>query len=40
MPCSDQALTLPVQPAVTFFGDSWHAHDAPHLRLAAQMRHQ
>jgi hypothetical protein len=35
-----QATALAVQPALIFFSDSWHAHDAPHLGLAAQMRHQ
>jgi hypothetical protein len=37
---SDQPMPLTVQPAVIFFGDAWHAHHAPHLRLAAQIRHQ
>ena len=35
----DQAITLAMQPTVIFFGNTWHAHNAPHL-LTAQIRQQ
>ena len=36
----DQAITLTMQPPGVFLFDAGHAHHAPHLRLAAQIRHQ
>jgi hypothetical protein len=39
-PLVDQAVTLTMQSTIIFFGDTWHPHHAPHLRLAAQIRHQ
>jgi hypothetical protein len=36
----DQTITLAMQPTVIFFDNTWHAHNAPHLRLTAQIRHQ
>jgi hypothetical protein len=34
----EQAITLAMKTAIIFFGDSWHAHNAPRLWLAAHIR--
>src|SRR6476660_9211295 len=36
----NQPATLSVEPTVVLFGDTWHAHNAPNLRLTSQIRHQ
>src|SRR5262245_2283421 len=36
----NQPTTLTMQPTVVLFGDTWHAHNAPNLRLTPQIRHQ
>jgi hypothetical protein len=36
----DQTITLAMQPTVIFLHNTWHTHNAPYLRLAAQIRHQ
>ena len=36
----DQTITFTVEPPRILYGNAGHAHHAPHLRLAAQIRHQ
>src|SRR6476646_2452696 len=36
----NQPATLSVEPTVVLFGDTWHAHNTPNLRLPPQIRHQ
>jgi hypothetical protein len=36
----NQPTTLTIEPTLVLFGDTWHAHDTPNLRLAPQIRHQ
>jgi hypothetical protein len=36
----DQPVTLTMKPTVVLFCDTWHAHNAPNLRLTTQIRHQ
>src|SRR6476469_8582634 len=36
----NQPATLSVEPTVVLFGDTWHAHNTPNLRLTPQIRHQ
>ena len=36
----NQPTTLTMEPTVVLFSDTWYTHNAPNLRLAAQVCHQ